>query len=114
MLGQIAGAVVQNALSESSGQTANAGGAVASEFVQGFVWNPHSQKLELEADHIGMFLMADAGFNPAKALTVWEKQARQEEYSRSSFFRTHPPSVERLESLQRLLPQAQRRYIRRR
>jgi predicted Zn-dependent protease len=47
----------------------------------------YDRQQESEADHIGIFLMTFAGYNPAAAITFWERMA---EVSRS---RGHPPEI---------------------
>jgi predicted Zn-dependent protease len=68
----------------------------------------------MEADHIGFFLMADAGFNPEQALEVWAMMAGEESGASSAlqFLSSHPASAERLEALRALLPEAKERYKR--
>lgn len=70
---------------------------------------PFSRQDEHEADQIGIFLMADAGFDPAAAPRVWEKKALQGD-SAPEFFSTHPASESRYHNLKNLLPQAIPRY----
>lgn len=38
-----------------------------------------SRLQETEADYIGMILMADAGFDPAAAVSVWKKMKEMED-----------------------------------
>ncbi|MCB0323404.1 MAG: M48 family metallopeptidase, partial [Bdellovibrionales bacterium] len=85
----------------------NSSGSTAA--VKGVVVTPYSQELELEADHIGMFLMAEAGYNPELALNFWRRSAAEAEES-SAFLSTHPNSRSRLLALQALLPRAVHRY----
>ncbi len=73
---------------------------------------PYSQSQELEADRIGLFLMADAGFNPEKAPNVWMRKARKNSSSAlDSLLGTHPPSAERAAALLQLLPLAKPRFL---
>jgi Zn-dependent protease with chaperone function len=68
-----------------------------------------SRAQEYEADHIGLMLMARAGYDPRRAIDFWE---RSEEVFGSSngtigaFFGTHPASESRAESLSQYLPLA--------
>lgn len=74
---------------------------------------PFSRNQELEADRIGMIYMAEAGYRPVEAITLWERfgayQQRQggEEME---FLRTHPLSSTRINALREFLPVAQQRY----
>lgn len=74
--------------------------------------NPDLQQKELEADHIGLFLMADAGFNPQKAVTFWSRMSENPDYAGFplEFLSSHPSSVSRYTELEALLPQATARY----
>ena len=74
----------------------------------------YDRDMEREADHVGMMLMAKAGYNPEAAIQVW---ARAKEIlggeSGSSFFSTHPSSSDRMERLKEALPIAMKLYSRR-
>ncbi len=96
------------------GQTA---GQIASQLTnkvgEGLLLNPYSQKKEDEADHIGLFMMADAGYNPQSAIDFWKRAAADPSFGGNgtlAFFSTHPPAAERLAALQSLLPRAMARY----
>lgn len=66
---------------------------------------PYSRDRELEADHIGLFLMAKAGYDPEAAVQFWERAVQDPSFSSTlAFFSTHPPAGERLERLRGLLP----------
>jgi predicted Zn-dependent protease len=76
---------------------------------------PFSRKQESEADHIGIIYMARAGFDPAGAVSFWERFAEfnkqqaggaQDSYF-SKFLRTHPVDSVRIADLKKLLPEAQ-------
>ncbi|MDX2220948.1 MAG: M48 family metallopeptidase [Burkholderiales bacterium] len=64
---------------------------------------PHSREAELEADRIGLELMARAGYDPAAALSVWRKMAKASIIT-SSWLSTHPAPGERLQMLESLQP----------
>lgn len=86
---------------------------LVSETVKGLIVNPDTQRKELEADHIGLFLMARAGFNPEAALRLWERVEKDPSLSGSiEFFSSHPAAINRLEQLRELLPLAAREYQR--
>jgi hypothetical protein len=62
---------------------------------------PFSREHESEADHIGMILMAKAGYDPTEAVHFWDKMAAQGGSRRSEFFSTHPAPDTRRDDLQR-------------
>jgi predicted Zn-dependent protease len=80
--------------------------------LQALLVNPDLQQKELEADHIGLFLMADAGFNPEKAVTFWNRMSNNPDYAGAplEFLSSHPSSASRYTELATLLPQALDRY----
>ena len=79
----------------------------------GLVVTKYSRKDELEADRVGMFYMAQAGYDPAAAPRVWERlsQARPTQASQPlSIFSTHPRDTLRAQELRKHLPAARARY----
>lgn len=108
--GEIAGHLV--ALDPYYGPLAQLAAILVSETIKAIAVNPESQRLESEADHIGFFLMADAGFDPHEALHFWTRmsQSGQAGYPALSFLSSHPNTEDRLVALRALLPQALSRY----
>lgn len=77
----------------------------------GFTTLKYSKTKEQEADQIGLFLMADAGFNPQAAARVWYNQMQKNAgRSSSDFFSTHPLDGDRYQFLTNLMPLAEQRY----
>lgn len=69
---------------------------------------PYSRKRELEADHIGLFLMHKAGYNPEAAVRFWERALNDPGFGSSvAFLSTHPPAEQRLDALREFLPLVQ-------
>jgi hypothetical protein len=82
---------------------ANAAQNVAILAGAAFVTLPNSRGAETEADKLGIEIAAQAGYNPAAAITLWEKMMEATgDKSKSDFLRTHPSSPKRIESLQAL------------
>ncbi len=108
--GRIAGGILS--MDPYYGPLAQLAAVVVTEAVKAVAVNPESQRLESEADHIGFFLMADAGFDPRDALIFWSAMSRTASSTPAglSFLNSHPDSEVRLEALQALLPQALARY----
>lgn len=73
---------------------------------------PYSRKHELEADHIGVMLMAKAGYDPSEAPEFWERFAgeKQEGATPMEFLSTHPSDARRSAALRELLPEAMGLY----
>jgi predicted Zn-dependent protease len=65
---------------------------------------PNSRTAESEADEIGIQLAARAGYNPAAAVTLWQKMSKESGGSSFDFLSTHPSSGKRIERLQSLVP----------
>ncbi len=71
----------------------------------------YDRDMEYEADHIGMMVMAKAGYNPEAALRFWKKSDEIFGDANSmSFFSTHPSNSDRLEKLAEYLPLARAYY----
>jgi hypothetical protein len=108
--GQIAGGVVGSYGPYSP--LADLAQILVSSAIEAMFVNPVSQQSETEADQIGLFLMADAGYDPKDAIAFWAKMAKDPSNASLSlsFLSTHPPTEERLAALELLLPDAVRRY----
>lgn len=78
------------------------------------LWIPvYSREDEFEADRVGLFYMAKAGFDPRAAPRIWKRVADREKEERGvlmSIFATHPANKARYEALQKLLPYAMEEY----
>lgn len=84
---------------------------LAEEAIKAFIVNPESQRKEHEADQIGLFLMADAGYDPHNAISLWTTMSQQGTGGEiPTFFSSHPANDERITDLQQLLPSAIERY----
>ncbi len=68
-----------------------------------FINLPNSRTTEVEADRIGIELAARAGYNPAAAVTLWQKMAKANtDHGRADFFSTHPAPERRQDNLRAL------------
>ena len=81
--------------------------------LEALILNPDLQAKELEADQIGLFMMADAGYNPSQALEFWERVKNDPGFASSplEFMSSHPSSENRLANLRTLEDAARERYL---
>lgn len=76
---------------------------------------PYSRAQESEADHIGLILMAKAGYDPHSALPFWERMEKSSsgkgaDSPLAKYLRTHPTDRDRQENIRGWLPEAMRYY----
>jgi len=74
---------------------------------------PYSRAQELEADQIGMILMAKAGYDPALALDFWRRMMadRENQAEPPQFLSSHPRDRKRLRAMAEFLPRAEDFYL---
>jgi predicted Zn-dependent protease len=67
---------------------------------------PFSRSHESEADHIGLYLMAEAGYDPRKAVEFWTRmEAAAKGNKPPEFLSTHPSDAHRIEQIKAWLPE---------
>jgi len=71
---------------------------------------PYSRTQESEADHIGLLLMAQAGYDPRAALAFWQRMERTGGSGPPQFLSTHPSHGTREQQIQSWLAEATRYY----
>ena len=98
--GAILGAVLGGSEAGSQlGSLAQKGGEIAFGLT-------FSRSQELEADRVGTIFMARAGYDPAEAVTLWQRMGERNSSSTPEFLSTHPVSTTRIKALQEFLPVA--------
>lgn len=117
MITGVTGSIAREILSSQSGAIGIVGGIAESLItasMNALIVNPNSQRLEYEADQIGIFLMADAGYDPRSFVDFWERARNDPDFSGSDiqFLSTHPSTGNRLERLRKMLPESIARYER--
>jgi metalloendopeptidase OMA1, mitochondrial len=72
---------------------------------------PFSREQEYEADHLGLDLMARAGYDPREAIGFWQRmQAKAGAGQPPEFFSDHPSDATRISRLEAIMPEALRYY----
>lgn len=75
----------------------------------GGIWNKaYDREQEAEADHIGLFLMTFAGYDPVEAVQFWERmqQAAAGQQHLPEILSDHPSDAHRIRNMKVWLPQA--------
>jgi predicted Zn-dependent protease len=68
---------------------------------------PWGRAQESEADHVGLILMAKAGYDPRAALDIWKRMAEAAKGQRGpEFLSTHPAEATRIQQIEGWLPEA--------
>lgn len=71
---------------------------------------PYSRTQESEADHIGLIVMAKAGYDPEASLALWQRMEELDGKAPPELLSTHPSSGTRQQDIRGWLPEAQRYY----
>jgi len=73
---------------------------------------PFSRAHESEADHVGIILAAQAGYDPREAIRLWERMEQAGGGQPQEFLSTHPSHGTRIKQLQEWMPEALSYYDR--
>ena len=72
---------------------------------------PFSRNHEYEADHWGLNFAAMAGYNPQEAIPLWRRMEQAGNGQKPpEFLSTHPTEGNRIEQLQKFMPEALKYY----
>lgn len=71
---------------------------------------PYSRTHESEADELGLYFMAMAGYNPQTAPAFWTRMSEKGGSRPPEFLSTHPDPSNRIEDLNRHMPRAMEYY----
>lgn len=114
ILGSVAEAVTGQVMMQQGGIAIGAelAGVLVRELFTAILVNPDSQAKEYEADQIGLFLMADAGFDPREAVSFWGRIKYDSRFNSGlpGFLSSHPHLDDRHKKLNEMLPEAVTRY----
>jgi predicted Zn-dependent protease len=110
LITQLGGAALQVALSSKPAATQNLFLAAYGAGSQIGVALPFSRMQESEADRMGLIFMAMAGYNPQSALSFWQRMMAQSKGSPPAFLSDHPADQQRINDIQKELPEAMKYY----
>lgn len=112
LLAQMGGAALSVALANKPAQTQQLFAAAYGAGAQYGVILPFSREQESEADHIGLILMAKAGYDPKAAVGFWERMATQAGKNGKPpvFLSDHPSDEQRIQRIKKWLPEAETYY----
>jgi len=66
---------------------------------------PFSREHESEADHIGLYLMSEAGYDPRGAVAFWNRMMKAGGGKPPEFLSTHPSDEHRVKQIENWLPE---------
>ena len=111
LLQQMGGIALSAALTEKPAQT-------QALFMQAYgvgssvgVMLPFSRKHESEADELGLYFMAMAGYDPQKAPAFWTRMSQSGGQKPPEFLSTHPSDQSRINHLNEVMPKAMDYYV---
>lgn len=110
LITQLGGQILSGAIGARSAALGNILQQVYPIGSQLLVTLPYGRKQEYEADKIGMVFMAMAGYDPAAAVTLWQKMAAQGSKT-PELLRTHPSDENRIQAIREFLPEARQYYL---
>lgn len=71
---------------------------------------PYSRSHESEADHIGLVLMARAGYDPKTSVAFWERMSSLGGAKAPELLSTHPANARRIADINKEIPEAEKYY----
>jgi predicted Zn-dependent protease len=101
------------ALSANNPATVQAVGALLGAGASVGVLLPWSRQQESEADHLGLILMAKAGYDPHAARDLWVRMAELSSKGSGKppeFLSTHPSEPTRIAQIEAWMPEAMQYY----
>jgi predicted Zn-dependent protease len=71
---------------------------------------PFSRTHEYEADEMGLYFMAMAGYDPAQSIDFWKAMSANGQSKAPEFLSTHPLDENRIARINTKLPEAMKYY----
>lgn len=110
LIAQLGGVALSAALANKPQQTQQLALAAFGLGAQVGVLLPFSRTQESEADHIGLILMASAGYDPHVAVPFWERMMKAGGGAPPEFLSDHPSDETRIKAIQKEIPEAMKYY----
>ena len=108
---QLGGAALQQLIQQKSPATQQVVMAAFGAGATVGVMLPFSRSLESEADHIGLVIMAKAGYDPRQAPEFWRRMiAASSGANPPVFLSDHPADESRVQNLEKWMPEALKYY----
>lgn len=76
---------------------------IVTNIINSMVNNGYSQSQEFEADDKALYLMADAGYNPAAMDSLLEKMNELQGGRKTGFYKTHPSPEKRIKNVNKTI-----------
>ena len=105
MVGAVTGMIIGQKTSETGRAVFETAYAIGSQY--GYLL-PFSRKHELEADEIGLYIMAIAGYDITQAPLLWAKIAQAKTTDAPEALSPHPSDAKRMKNLQQLIEKARK------
>ncbi len=105
IVGSVTGDIVQMKTSENGRLLFDAAFAVGTQY--GYLL-PYSRKHEYEADEIGLYIMAIAGYDITQAPLLWTRMSENKSQSVPEFMSTHPSDSNRIKNLEKHMERARK------
>ena len=105
---QLGGTALSVALSQQPENTQRLALAAFGLGSQFGVLLPYSRQHELEADEMGIYFMAMAGYDISQAADFWQRMASQGGQRPPEFLSTHPAPESRINNINKTIPKAQK------
>jgi len=110
LLAQGVGTALSVALAEKPAETQQLAMAAFGVGSQLGYMLPYSRKHEYEADEMGLYFMAMAGYDPSQGIEFWKAMAKNSSSTTPEFLSTHPLDQNRIAKIAEKLPEALKYY----
>jgi predicted Zn-dependent protease len=107
---QMGGIALSEALNTQKQETINLAMLAFGVGAQVGVLLPYSRTHESEADELGLYFMAMAGYNPQTAPDFWKRMEARSSARPPEFLSTHPDPANRIDHLNQVMPKAMEYY----